>query len=305
MAERVSLWKFGGLTPMTLVKRTFSEMSDDDVYGHSAELSYYFMLSLFPALLFLITILGFLAGPGSQLRDDLMNYLAKAMPGSASTLVQSTMQEVSRSSSVLKALLGSLGALWAATGGMDAISKTLNIAYDRAESRSYIKRKLLSVGLTLALAALILASLAVLLFGGQIGQFLANQIGLGGAFALAWNILQWPLALFAMFLCFSLIYYFAPNLDRPSWWWITPGAAVGVVVWVVASAGFSLYLRYFNTYSKTYGSVGAVIILMLWLYLTGLAVLIGGEVNSEIELAQQRKDKHERALERTEHELAA
>lgn len=305
MADKVSLWKFGGLTPMTLVKRTVSEMSSDDVYGHAAELSYYFMLSLFPALLFMITLLGFLAGPGSQLRDNLMNYLSTAMPGSASGLIQNTLQEISQSSTALKAVLSSLGALWAATGGIDAISKTLNIAYDLTETRSYVRRKLVSIGLTVGLAALILGALAVLLFGGKMGEFLASKIGLGGAFTLTWNIVQWPLALFAMFLCFSLIYYFAPNLEKPAWSWITPGAGAGVVVWIVASGAFSLYLRYFNSYSKTYGSVGAVIILMLWLYLTGLAVLIGGEVNSEIAHAQELRDKHERLLARTEHEIAA
>ena len=305
MAATPSLWKFGGLTPLTLVKRTVKEIGNDDVAGHAAELSYYFMLALFPALLLLLTILGFLAGPGSQLRDDLMNYLAAAMPGSASGLIQNTLREISQNSTTLKALLSALGALWAATGGVDAIAKTLNIAYDVKETRGYVKRKLISIGLTVGLAALIIGALAVLLFGGKIGGFLANQIGLGGAFAMTWNIVQWPLALFAMFLCFSLIYYFAPNLKAPEWSWISPGAAMGVAVWIVASGLFSLYLRYFNSYSKTYGSIGAVIILMLWLYLTGFAVLIGGEFNSEIMHAETLRSQHQRRLERTEAELAA
>ena len=305
VAKSASLWKFGGLTPLTLIKNTVKEIGDDDVAGHAAELSYYFMLALFPALLFLMTIFGFLAGPGSQLRDDLLRYMAKAMPPSASALLQNTIREISQNSTALKALLSSLGALWAATGGIDAIAKTLNIAYDVTETRPFIKRKLTSIGLTIGLAVLIIGALAVLLFGGKIGGFLAAKIGLGSAFALTWNIIQWPLALFAMFLCFSLIYYFAPNLKAPEWSWISPGAAVGVVVWMVASALFSLYLQYFNSYSKTYGSVGAVIILMLWLYLTGLAVLIGGEFNSEIMHAEKLRTQHERTLERTEAELAA
>jgi membrane protein len=305
MREKISLWKFGGLTPATLAKRTYAEINADDVFGHSAELSYYFFLALFPALLFMITILGFMAGPGSELRNQLMAYMARVMPGSAADLVSKTLTEVHQNSSALKALFGALAALWAATGGIDAISKTLNIAYDVQETRSFVRKKLTSVGLTFGLAILIIGALALLAFGGQIGEFVAAKVGLGDAFTLTWKILQWPVVFGAMFLAFSMIYYFAPNLKEPSWYWITPGAVVGVVVWIAASLGFSLYLRFFNSYSKTYGSLGAVIILMLWFYLTGMAILIGGEVNSEISKADHDKQIYERRLERVEHEAAA
>lgn len=305
MHEKISLWKFGGLTPATLVKRTYAEINKDDVFGHSAELSYYFLLALFPALLLMITILGFMAGPGSELRNQLMAYMARVMPGSAADLVGKTLNEIHQNSSALKALFGALAALWAATGGIDAISKTLNIAYGVQETRSFVRKKLTSLGLTFGLAVLIIGALALLAFGGQIGEFVAAKVGLGAAFTLTWKILQWPVAFGAMFLAFSLIYYFAPNLKNPDWYWITPGAVVGVVVWIVASVGFSLYLKFFNSYSKTYGSLGAVIILMLWFYLTGMAILIGGEVNSEIGKADHDKQIYERKLERVEHETAA
>lgn len=305
MREKISLWKFGGLTPATLVKRTYAEINKDDVFGHSAELSYYFLLALFPALLFMITILGFMAGPGSELRNQLMAYMARVMPGSAADLVGKTLNEIHQNSSALKALFGALAALWAATGGIDAISKTLNIAYEVQETRSFVRKKLTSLGLTFGLAVLIIGALALLAFGGQLGEFVAARVGLGAAFTLTWKILQWPVAFGAMFLAFSLIYYFAPNLKNPDWYWITPGAVVGVLVWIVASVGFSVYLKFFNSYSKTYGSLGAVIILMLWFYLTGMAILIGGEVNSEIGKADHDKQIYERKLERVEHETAA
>jgi membrane protein len=215
------------------------------------------------------------------------------------------LQEVSQNSTASKAILSALGALWAATGGIDAISKTLNIAYDLQETRGYIKRKMVSIGLTLGLAVLIIGSLTLLAFGGQIGEWVAAKVGLGAAFTVAWKILQWPVALGAMFLSFSLIYYFAPNMRKPEWSWITPGAAVGVIVWLLASGAFSLYLQFFNSYSKTYGSLGAVIILMLWFYLTGMAILIGGEVNSEITKADHQARGYERKLERIQHETAA
>jgi membrane protein len=305
MGQRISLWKFGGLTPYTLIRRTYAEINKDDVFGHSAELSYYVLLALFPALLFMITILGFMSGPGSELRNQLMSYMSRAMPSSAADLVGKTLNEVHQNSSALKALFGAVAALWAATGGIDAISKTLNIAYDLQETRSYVRKKLTSVGLTFGLAVLIIGALALIAFGGRIGELVAAKIGLGGAFTAAWKILQWPVALGAMFLAFSMIYYFAPNMKDPQWYWITPGAAVGVVVWIAASVGFSLYLKFFNSYSKTYGSLGAVIILMLWFYLTGMAILIGGEVNSEISKADHERQVYERKLERTELDAVA
>jgi membrane protein len=299
------MWKFGGLTPMTLAKRTWTEVGRDDVFGHAAELSYYFMLSLFPALLFLVTILGFMAGPGSELRNSLMSYMAQAMPESASQLVDKILNEISNNSTATKAILSALGALWAATGGIDAISKTLNIAYELKETRSYIKRKVVSLGLTIGLAVLILVSLAILAFGGQLGEFVAAKVGLGAAFTLAWKIIQWPIALGAMLLCFSIMYYFAPNMEDPQWYWISPGAVVGVCVWLLASGAFSMYLRFFNSYSKTYGSLGAVIILMLWFYLTGMAILIGGEFNSEVTKADHLRNTYERKLRLVEAETAA
>jgi membrane protein len=302
---KVSLWKFGGLTPLSLGKRTWAEMNKDDVFGHAAELSYYFLLSLFPALLFMITILGLMAGPGSQLRIELLNYMARVMPGSAADLVRKTLEEIHQNSSALKALLSSVAALWAATGGIDAISKTLNIAYELTETRTWVKRKLVSVSLTVGLAILIIGGLALLAFGGQIGEFVATKVGLGGAFTFAWKILQWPVALGAMFLSFSIMYYFAPNMKERQWYWISPGAVVGVAAWLLASGGFSIYLRFFNSYSKTYGSLGAVIILMLWFYFTGMAILIGGEFNSEITKADLEKDRYVRKLEHIEHDAVA
>jgi membrane protein len=231
--------------------------------------------------------------------------MAQAMPESASQLVDKTLNEISNNSTATKAILSALGALWAATGGIDAISKTLNIAYELKETRSYIKRKVVSLGLTIGLAVLILVSLAILAFGGQLGEFVAAKVGLGAAFTLAWKIIQWPIALGAMLLCFSIMYYFAPNMEDPQWYWISPGAVVGVCVWLLASGAFSMYLRFFNSYSKTYGSLGAVIILMLWFYLTGMAILIGGEFNSEVTKADYLRNTHERKLRLVEAETAA
>lgn len=151
------------------------------------------------------------------------------------------------------------------------------------ETRPWWKQKAMIIALTLGLAALMIVALVLVLYGGKLGQVIATHIGLGKAFKIAWAILQWPVSFAAMFLSFSLVYYFGPDLKNGKWFWVTPGAAAGVALWLVASLAFRVYLHFFNSYSATYGSLAAVIILMLWLYITGFAVLIGGEVNWVIE----------------------
>lgn len=284
-----SLWKLGGLKWKTLAKRVWADIGKDDILGRAAQLSYYFLLALFPLLLFLMSVIGLLVGEGTGLRHSLFNYLGKVLPGSALDLVSTTVFEVSNASGGGKISFGILAALWAASNGMGAISESLNVAYHVKETRPWLKQRLIAVGLTLALAVLILAALTIVLGGGRIADLLANTYALGGGFTLAWKILQWPIVLFFLFLAFALIYYWAPDLRDQDWRWITPGSVVAVFLWLLISFGFRLYLHFFNSYSKTYGSLGAVIILMLWFYFTGAAILIGGEVNSDIEAAAARE----------------
>lgn len=288
-----SLWEFGGLGPLRLGKRVWKEMGDDDVYGKAAELSYYFLLAVFPALLFLVSLLGMLAGPGSELRASLFQALSSVLPASSSELVAQTVSEVTGSAGGGKLTFGILTALWAASGGMIALIKTLNHAYEVKETRSWGKARLVSIALTLGLAFLIITALTLVLFGGRLAEMASANLGLSEVVETAWKIIQWPLALGAVVLAFALIYYFAPNLKKPEWYWVSPGAVVGVTLWLLASFGFRLYLEFFNNYSKTYGSLGAVIVLMLWFYMSGLALLIGGEVNAEIGHAVEEGKRRE------------
>jgi membrane protein len=283
-----SLWKFGGLTPLKLTQLAIEKIGEDELSTRSAALSYYFILALFPMLLFLVSLIGVFAGPGSQMRDSIISGLGRLAPGSASELVHSVVNQTFKSSSGLKLAIGLLGALWAASGGMSAVVVSLNVVYRLKETRAWWKQKLTIIGLTLALAALIIVALVLVLYGGKVGQLMASQIGLGDVFRIAWKVLRWPLSFAAMFLSFSVIYYFGPDLTERKWYWVTPGAVTGVALWLVASLGFRLYLHFFNSYSATYGSLGAVIILMLWLYITGFAVLIGGELNWIIENEDQK-----------------
>jgi membrane protein len=297
--EFPSLWEFGGIGPVRLVKRVWKEMDHDNIYGRSAQLAYYFLLALFPALLFIVSLLGLLANPGSELRGTLFHNLASVLPQGSSELVSKTVNEVSQAAGGGKLTFGILTALWAASGGITALMDTLNAAYDVKETRGWIKLHARAIALTLELAFLIIAALTLILFGGKIGETIAAKIGLGKVFEVAWKILQWPVVLLALATAFGSIYYFAPNLKKPQWYWVSPGAVVGTALWLAVSFAFKLYLQFFNSYSKTYGSLGAVIILMVWFYLTGLAVLVGGEVNSEIGRvvveAKQRKGEDEAA----------
>jgi len=278
-----SLWKFGGLTPLRLTQLAIKKIGKDELSTRSASLSYYFLLALFPMFLFLVSLVGVFAGPNSQLRDSIISGLARLAPGAASGLVQNVINQTFKSSSGIKLAAGIIGALWAASGGMDAVVISLNVIYGVSETRPWWKQKLTIVGLTVTLAGLIIIALVLVLYGGKIGQVIATHVGLGNVFRIAWRVLQWPVSFAAMFLSFSVVYYFAPNLDERRWYWVTPGAVAGVALWLIASLGFRAYLHFFNSYSATYGSIGAVIILMLWLYITGFAVLIGGEVNWVIE----------------------
>ena len=288
-----SLWRLGGLSWVALAKRVWNEVQEDNVFGRAAELSYYFLLALFPFLIFLTSIIGLVLGSGTGTRHMLFNYLARIMPPSAFQLIDNTMYEVSSASGGGKLSFGLLAALWAASNGLTAITDSLNTAYDLTESRSWWKRRLVSIGLTMALSVLIIAALTLVVGGGRIAEWLAGVYGFGPVFPVAWKIIQWPVVLAFMTFAFALIYYFAPDIREQKWKWLTPGAVIGVALWLLVSIAFRVYLHFFNSYSATYGSLGAVIILMLWFYFTGAAVLIGGETNSEIENAAAKQGEPE------------
>ncbi|HEX5875563.1 MAG TPA: YihY/virulence factor BrkB family protein [Pyrinomonadaceae bacterium] len=288
-----SLWKLGGLGVKELGKRVWKEIQEDEVFGRAAELSYYFLLALFPFLILITSVIGLVLGSGTGTRHQLFNYLAQVMPPSAFQLINTTIQEVATASSGGKLSFGVLATLWAASNGMGAITTSLNVAYDLKETRPWWKQRLTAMGLTIALSVFIISALMLVLAGSSIADWLASHFGFGSTFPLIWKILQWPVVLGCLIFAFALIYYFAPDFHEQKWTWLTPGAAIGVVLWLLVSVAFRVYLHFFDSYSATYGSLGAVIVLMLWLYFTGCAVLIGGEINSEIEHAAAKQGEPE------------
>ncbi len=280
-----SIWKLGGLSPFQLGKKVVFEIGDDDLLGRASELAYNFLLAVFPLMLFLLALFGLFAARGLMLRSRLLIYFADLLPPMAYDLFNKTVNELANNTGGGKLTFGIVVALWFAAGGMTSMMSTLNTAYHVREERSFVKVRAIAVGLTIAISICLVAALIVVLVGNHLADVIGSALHLSDLFVAGWKILQWPAALFFIVLSFSLVYYFGPDLEERHWYWVTPGSIVGVILWLVASAGFRAYLHFFNTYARTYGSLGAVIVLLVWLYVTGLAFLIGGEINATIEHA--------------------
>jgi len=286
MGSDVSPWKLGGLGVVDLAKRVWSEFSEDEVADRAAALAYYFLFALFPALLFMTALLGLLPIP--NLMDRLMEYVAQTLPGDAASIIRKTLGEIVSGAGGGLLSIGVLGALWAGSNGMSSIMSALNVAYDVKESRPWWKAKLLAIGLTLGFSVFILTALVLIVFGPKIGEKVAGVVGLGAVFTFVWNIVSIPIVMVLVAIGIGLVYYLAPNLEQ-RWRWVTPGSAVALVLWLAASFALRFYVTNFANYNATYGSIGGVILLMLWLYLSGMALLLGAEVNSEIEHAAARR----------------
>ncbi len=280
-----SIWDLGGLTWRELAVRAWRGIMQNDLINRAYELAYNFLFAVFPMLFFLLGLLRALAAEGSKLTEGLFFYFQQALPPLAYRVLITTVHEVTQNSSGGKLTFGLLFALYAGSGGMTQLISTLNAAYEVHEERPWVRVHLLSLALTIAMAFFIIVALFLVLAGGGIVEYIGEALDLSSIFVVLGKVLQWVLALFFVVLAFAVIYYFAPDVKERHWYWITPGSVVGVMLWLAASAALRAYLHFFNTYTKTYGSLGAVMILMLWFYITGLAFLVGGQMNSTIEHA--------------------
>ncbi|HVI79356.1 MAG TPA: YihY/virulence factor BrkB family protein [Candidatus Acidoferrum sp.] len=280
-----SIWSLGGLTWKQLGGRVWHEMDQTDIINRAYELAYNFLLAIFPLLFFLFALLGIFVAQGGTLRNDLFSYVQLVLPPAAYQILEQTVTEITGNGTAGKLTFGLLFALYSGSAGMTQLISTLNAAYEIREGRSWIKVHIISLGLTLAISVLVIAALFLVLTGAHVIASVGQQIGMNEAALVAAKVLQWTLALGFVVLAFAIVYYFAPDVEEQHWYWITPGSVIGVVLWAAASAGLRVYLHFFNSYTKSYGSLGAVIILMLWFYVAGLAVLIGGQINATIEHA--------------------
>lgn len=287
-----SLWDFQGTSVKVVLQRTAKSFMDDNLLSRAAELGYYFLFALFPTLVSVSAILGLAARGASKLYVSLLNYLAVVVPQSAYQLVIETFNQTTRASSGGKITLGLAAALWSASVGFSAIQDTLNEVYKVKETRPYWRARGTAILVTVLLSAIVTLILGTLLGGDLTAKFLRGhvvQTQLGWAASALTRTVSLVLASLFLMLLFSTIYYFAPDVKVKRWHWLTPGAAIGIAAWLVASIGLRIYLHYFDSYSVTYGSLGAVIILLTWFYITGLTLLAGAEINSEIQAAVAEK----------------
>jgi len=265
-----------------IFRRTLKEMADDDVLNLAAQLAYYFLFALFPALLCVIAITSYL--PLHHFTDDVVRALGRVMPTEGLTLIQTQMLRLAERRDGGLAGLGLLGALWSSTAAVSGLIDALNGAYDIQEGRAWWKVRLIAIALTITLAVFVVVATTLVLAGPQLADWMAHRFGFGSFFLVAWKVLQWPFAMALVSTAVGLVYYFAPDAEQ-DWSWITPGSLVATLLWFVVSLVFRLYVVRFGNYEATYGALGAVIILLTWFYLTGLVILLGAELNAEIEHA--------------------
>ncbi|MBI3804112.1 MAG: YihY/virulence factor BrkB family protein [Nitrospirae bacterium] len=278
--SRLRRWALGTLTPKELAVRVWREANKDDVFGAAAELAYAFLFALFPLLLFLVTLIGYL--PIDDLFGKILTSLSGFLPQEALVLIQDNIAAITQQKRGGLLSFGLLATLWAASRGVVSLCSGLNKVYDVEESRPWWKVQLIAIGLTLGVSIFAILAAILMIFGGAIGQALADQIGLGPLFQIGWNVARFLIAGITMTFVLAVLYYFGPDVEQ-SWHWVTPGSVIAVLSWILTSLAFSYYVGHFGSYNKTYGTIGAVIILLTWMYLTGLMILIGGEINSEIE----------------------
>ena len=283
--RKASPWKLGGLTPLQLGKRVVNRFGETDILDRSAALAYYYFLALFPLLILVLAIAGVALGSKPDTLDQTMTSMARTLPGDAASLISKTLRDMVQSSGGWKIGFGLLGTLWAASGAMSGVGTALNYVYEVREERPIWKRYGIYIALTVGVAILGMVALGIFLFGGTAADYVASHVGMATAGKYAWMALQWPVAIALVVTAYALVYYFAPDVEHAHWRWITPGSAVGVFIWIAISLLFKVYLKYFNTYSKTYGALAGAIILMTWLYLSGMSLLLGGAINAEIEHA--------------------
>jgi membrane protein len=277
--RQVSPWTLGGLSVRQLASLVLAEIWKDEIFDRAAALSYYFVFALFPTLLFLTTLLGM--GPGRGLMDRLPMIVQDFLPPDAASLVRRTLMEIQRGARGGLLSVGAVAALWGASRGMVSIMTTLNVVYGVTSRRPWLRRQLAALLLTVIFSVLALAALVSFVFGERIGLAGAAWLGYGTAFTTVWSLLQWPLGLLLVLTGIDLVYHLAPAV-RQRWYWLTPGSVFAGLAWTAASLGLRVYVGRFANYNATYGSIGGGILLLLWLYLSAMALLIGGEINSEI-----------------------
>jgi membrane protein len=273
-------FKLGTTSYKDLGKQVLKEVKDEDCSEHAAAMAYYFLFAMFPFFLFLTTLIGLIPVP--NLMEYLLTQASTMLPGDAFKLVEDNIRSLFMNKKEGLLSISIVLALWASSNAIVSIMDAMNKIYDVDEGRPFWKVRLVAIGLVIALSISFLVTLMLLMFGTKLGKYIADMINFGTLFLVAWHVVLIPVILFLLILAIALIYYFTPDVEH-TWVWISPGACLVIPLWILMSLAFSYYVNNFGSYDKTYGSIGAVIILLLWLYLTGFIILIGACVNAVVE----------------------
>jgi membrane protein len=270
-----------------VLRKTAREFGQDQCTDLAAALTYYAVMSLFPAVLVVVSLLGVL-GQGQKTIDSVLEIASGLVPASAMDLLRDPITQLVNSPSAGVALIiGVLGAVWSASGYIGAFGRAMNRIYEVEEGRPVWKLRPVQLILTLVGLVMVVAVVLMLAISGPVAQAIGDVVGLGNAAVTAWSILRWPVILLLVILAVAVLYYVTPNVQQPKFKWISIGAGVAIVVWALASVGFGIYVSNFSSYNKTYGAVGGVIVFLLWLWITNVALLFGAELDAELERGRQ------------------
>ena len=282
------------------VKRTIAEFKEDNLTDSAAALTYYSVLSIFPALIALVSIVG-LVGDPKTVTNALTDVVSSIGPASAVDTFKGPIEETtsSRGSAGVLLIVGIATALWTASGYVGAFMRASNLIYEVEEGRSFVKLRPLQMLVTLVLVLLLALVLVALVLTGPVAEQVGSAVGLSSAAVTVWNIAKWPVLLAMVLFMIALLYYSSPNAKLPGFKWVTPGSLLAIVVWLIASAAFAFYVANFGSYNKTYGALGGVVVFLVWLWITNVAILLGAELNAE----RERSRELERGIPGAEREL--
>jgi membrane protein len=284
-AESMQMERTGRPSVKLIAKETFREFKDDDVPEMAAASAYHAIFAIPPIIVFIVSLAALINQVTAiPVAENLIDAINRGAPGQTRDLLISLVDRAVEQASGGQALLGILTAmaiaLWSGSNGVSAFMKACNKAYDVDEDRSFIKKKIISLGLTILVGVLVISAFALFVFGQRIGEAVANWLGMGDVFTMVWNILRWPIAIVFIMFVLAVLYYFGPNVEQ-SFRWISPGSVVATLLWILVVAGFNIYLR-FSDPGSAYGAVGSVVLLLFFLYVSSIAFIVGAEVNAVI-----------------------
>ena len=274
-----------------VLKRTVREFQADNLTDLAAALTYYGVLAIFPMIIVIVSVLGLI---GNSVTQPLLNNLGSVAPGAAKQILTGAIQNVQGSQKAAGVLfiVGLLAALWSASGYIAAFMRASNVVWDVPEGRPMYKTLPIRLGVTLVTVILLTLSAAAVVLTGSLATKLGNLIGVGSTAVTIWDIAKWPVMLLAISVILAIIYYASPNVRQPGFKWVSPGSVLAVVLWIVVSALFALYVANFGSYNKTYGALASVVVFLMWLWLTNIAILLGAEFNAELERGRQMIGGH-------------